>query len=348
MDQAITFSVIIPVYNAEKYLRPALDSVLVQTCANWECVCVDDGSTDASASILDEYANRDKRFTVIHQANQGVAVARNVGLGAAKGQWITWLDADDMYAPNRLLLVLSIVQKEHPDLVHLHFLQSKDEDNPFREYKPDYQYKVYDTPASVFRMGWEQMNFRGMVWLWFARREVLNGLRFYPGMRIKEDGVFTLSLIPRLKKVCKGMDRGLFYRQRETSAMHTSRRASDCICYQKAMLELWRQQREFAQSIGQVELLRWRIQRGVGTDVIDWILGHPQEEDRPETVRSVHKAYCNVKASGAFSAFYVQDSRYRVAFPLYERFGWCLPVRVVAIVCAFGGNIMRRLLRKKG
>jgi len=89
------FSIIIPVYNVAPYLRKCLDSVLAQTETEWECICVDDGATDSSPVILDEYAERDSRFVIVHKSNEGVSVARNIGLDKAIGEWITFVDADD-------------------------------------------------------------------------------------------------------------------------------------------------------------------------------------------------------------------------------------------------------------
>ena len=88
-------SVIIPVYNVEKYLRRCLDSVIAQTYQNLEIICVDDGSIDESGRICDQYAVRDARIKVIHQENQGRSAARNKGLDAAEGEYIAFVDSDD-------------------------------------------------------------------------------------------------------------------------------------------------------------------------------------------------------------------------------------------------------------
>lgn len=88
-------SIIIPVYNAEKYLSKCLNSILNQTYTNYEVILIDDGSSDTSGSICDEYAKREVRFKIIHQPNAGVSAARNNGIEHAQGEWITFVDPDD-------------------------------------------------------------------------------------------------------------------------------------------------------------------------------------------------------------------------------------------------------------
>lgn len=96
------FSIIIPVYNVEPYLRECLDSVLQQSFADWEAVCVNDGSTDNSAAILEEYGHKDGRFKVVNQPNGGLSAARNMGLKAATGEYVLFLDSDDWLEGNAL------------------------------------------------------------------------------------------------------------------------------------------------------------------------------------------------------------------------------------------------------
>ena len=88
-------SCIIPVYNTEKYLPRCIESVLAQTFVDWEMLLIDDGSTDASGSICDEYAASDSRIRVFHKENGGVSSARNVGLDNMRGEWVTFVDSDD-------------------------------------------------------------------------------------------------------------------------------------------------------------------------------------------------------------------------------------------------------------
>ena len=92
-------SIIVPCYNKAVYLTDALDSVLNQTYLNWECIIIDDGSPDATASIAKEYLNKDKRFKYYYQDNQGVSLARNNGIKRSSGKFILPLDADDIIEP---------------------------------------------------------------------------------------------------------------------------------------------------------------------------------------------------------------------------------------------------------
>lgn len=95
-------SIIIPVYNVAPYLRECLESVLSQSCGDWEAICVDDGSTDGSGAILDEYALSDSRIRVVHQPNAGVVAARQAGFKVSNGNRILFLDADDTLSQNAL------------------------------------------------------------------------------------------------------------------------------------------------------------------------------------------------------------------------------------------------------
>ena len=93
------FSVIIPVYNVGKYLEECLESLLNQTLENIEIICINDGSTDNSLSILYEYRKKDKRVIVVNKSNGGVSSARNIGLRIARGEYIVFVDADDIAGP---------------------------------------------------------------------------------------------------------------------------------------------------------------------------------------------------------------------------------------------------------
>ena len=110
-------SIIIPMYNVEKYLRRCLDSVQNQTFQDWQAICVDDGSPDKSGSIAEEYAAKDKRFVVLHKENGGLSYARNAGMPKATGEYIMYLDSDDFIHPQTMEIAYNLAQKNKSDIV---------------------------------------------------------------------------------------------------------------------------------------------------------------------------------------------------------------------------------------
>ena len=110
-------SIIIPVYNVEKYIEKCLDSVLAQSYDNLEILLIDDGSTDKSGAICAEYAGKDKRIHLIRQKNQGVSVARNVGLKKAQGRWIAFVDSDDYIESGYIEILLNNAEEKNADVV---------------------------------------------------------------------------------------------------------------------------------------------------------------------------------------------------------------------------------------
>lgn len=110
-------SIIVPVYNTEKYLYKCIDSILNQTYKNFELILVDDGSTDNSSMICDYFANNDGRICVIHKKNSGVMKARKVGLSQAGGKWISFLDSDDWIEPDFYNILFNFRQLENVDII---------------------------------------------------------------------------------------------------------------------------------------------------------------------------------------------------------------------------------------
>lgn len=110
-------SVVIPIYNVEKYLSRALDSLLAQTHTNWEAVMVDDGSTDESTSIAEHYCRKDNRFLLAKQENQGQGVARNYALTLISGDYVMFLDPDDMFHPQAMEICVNAALRDGSDMV---------------------------------------------------------------------------------------------------------------------------------------------------------------------------------------------------------------------------------------
>ena len=119
-------SVIVPVYNTGKYLSECIESVLKQSFKDFEIILVDDGSKDDSPCICDEYANRDKRITVIHKENEGLSMARNDGLALAKGDFVCFLDSDDFWlGDNSLSSLVDFANEQNNDFSYIEFNRSR-------------------------------------------------------------------------------------------------------------------------------------------------------------------------------------------------------------------------------
>lgn len=120
--QEVKVSVIMPAYNRETYIRESIDSVLAQSFTDFELIVVDDGSTDSTAGIVQSYT--DSRIRLIRQPNRGVSVARNAGLEAARGQFITFLDSDDLYYPDFLKVAFQLIQLNQTEMSFTNFTES--------------------------------------------------------------------------------------------------------------------------------------------------------------------------------------------------------------------------------
>lgn len=139
-------SVIIPVYNVEAYLRRCIDSVISQSCRDLEIILVDDGSPDNSGAICDEYARRDARIRVIHQENMGLFGARNTGMEAACGEYLSFIDSDDWIEEGMYAQMIKIIDEYHPDMIRFGFKKMFNE-KVIAEKKMPYEEKIYKGDA---------------------------------------------------------------------------------------------------------------------------------------------------------------------------------------------------------
>ena len=180
------FSVIIPVYNVEKYLSKCLDSVLSQTYTDFEVICVNDGSKDNSAQILDEYAKKDKRIKIINQNNQGVSVARNTGIKEAIGDYIIFVDSDDKITSNMLEL---LSKKEDFDICVIARNVIKN-----AEIKNN-KNLIDDFIQSDCNINFYLHYLSSVVWDKVFKRDFLirNNLYFEKNIHIAEDGMFSIK-----------------------------------------------------------------------------------------------------------------------------------------------------------
>lgn len=195
-------SIIVPVYNVEKYLRDCLDSIAAQTCRDFEAILIDDGSTDSSGDVCDEYAKTDKRFRVIHQQNAGVSVARNNGLEKARGEYVAFVDADDVIVPNFVEVLLE--KGKNSDVC---FFSIEMFDLLKGEQKvmavPDFYSHDRNTIEEVLLERVKPTVF-GYTWTKIIRRSLVteNGVAFVPQLNYKEDELFISQGMRYAKSVC--------------------------------------------------------------------------------------------------------------------------------------------------
>jgi len=124
-------SIVIPIYNVERYLRECLESVLAQTLRDIEVICVDDGSTDGSLAVAQEFAAVDARVCVVAAEHSDAGRCRNVGMGMAQGKWLSFLDADDVFAPQMLETLVRVAEKEDAEIAICGFLRFDDGDDGY-------------------------------------------------------------------------------------------------------------------------------------------------------------------------------------------------------------------------
>ena len=218
METAI--SVIVPVYRVEKYLPACIDSILNQTFTDFELILVDDGSPDRCPAICDEAAERDARVRVIHQANAGLSAARNAGIEAAHGAWLSFVDSDDFLAPDFLETLHDAAVRAGADCA-LCGVQLTDEAGQ----KIGQPLSVADgvrTGRSILETLCRASEITYLVaWNKLYRRDVFQTLRYPVGMQ-NEDTYLAAELFDTVQTVICVSKPMYFYRQRANSIMHTA------------------------------------------------------------------------------------------------------------------------------
>lgn len=215
-------SVIVPVYNVEQYLPSCLDSILGSTYTNWECLLVDDGSTDRSGIICDRYAASDARFRVFHKENGGVSSARNKALENMNGEWLMFLDSDDEILASAMQNLLTAAMNSGSDMSMGNYVrvQSKGDDIHSNTY-PTPRTMSFEDVLTLFFV-YPRGRFQGYLANRIMKASVVrdNHLRFREDIYYKEDGLFLVQYLLYSKKDVPFItDVTYLYKIREGSAM---------------------------------------------------------------------------------------------------------------------------------
>lgn len=197
-------SIIIPIYNAEKYLKMCVDSILQQTFSNFELLLIDDGSRDASPQICDDYARKDARCKVTHKENGGCSSARNLGISLAEGDLVAFVDADDYLDCDMYQILIDNLDKTDSDVSVCGYKREKESSVPNLIESHDTlapililtEKEIYD---SITR---QKNSIEGMVWNKVWKREVVGDHRYRTDVAINDDAVFTWETLKDAKQVC--------------------------------------------------------------------------------------------------------------------------------------------------
>jgi glycosyltransferase involved in cell wall biosynthesis len=205
----LQISIIVPIYNAEKYLRRCVDSILSQTFTSFECILVDDGSTDNSPQICDEYAARDSRIAVIHTENKGSSAARNTGLDYASGAWIGFVDIDDWCEPGMYQFLYDNAVKNDADVSVCEFRRIYEDSGNLYERNEAAQNEnhkeiLYDNqPDDAIDAMFFAPGINTTVWNKLIKSECIRRfhIRFDPAVQYCEDVLFVYSILKNVSRV---------------------------------------------------------------------------------------------------------------------------------------------------
>ena len=240
-------SIVIPVYNAEDYLRKSIESILRQTYPVWELILIDNGSEDDSFRICQEYAKKDERIQVLHQyQNKGVSAARNLGLEKVTGDYVTFLDADDWVAADYLEQLIKAAKGTQADMLVCQYKKVYDTDRENQEEtaiektqeKQVFETRVYGQEDYV---GQCLVNGYTHCWGVLYKLSLLDGIRFPAKITIGEDVLFLIDAVLQAEKIVVTEYDGYRYYINENGAMKrrfTPSYMDQILCWQKAKEKL--------------------------------------------------------------------------------------------------------------
>lgn len=213
----IKVSIIIPVYNTAEYLHTCLDSILAETHHNLEIICVNDGSTDKSPTILKKYANQDSRIQVINQKNQGLSAARNAGIKTATGDYITFVDSDDKVKPEMIESLLKALKESQADIAACSFTESFPSGKT-KSFNRNHQGTIYDTENAIKAM-LKETGFNVAATMKLFSKNTLRGIKFPIG-KLHEDVGTTYKAILKAKKLIFIPEDYYVYRHHQSSIIN--------------------------------------------------------------------------------------------------------------------------------
>lgn len=214
-------SIIVPVYNVEKYLSRCVNSILSQTFKDFELILVDDGSPDKCPQICDEYASKDSRVSALHKKNAGQSSARNSALDIVTGDYIAFVDSDDWIAPDTYEYLYNLITKNDADVVSGDYVITYGNEIDFSK---KYTEKVITGSQEILKFYFKQDKLHGKndfpVWIKLYKKELFDGIRF-PSGKIYEDNITNFLILSKCNKYVKSTKEVYAYFQRQQSTTKT-------------------------------------------------------------------------------------------------------------------------------
>ena len=241
-------SIIVPVYQVEKYIRQCIDSILAQTFTDFELILVDDGSKDKSGQICDEYARMDKRVKVIHKENGGAADTRNRGMDQAVGNYVMFVDSDDYIAPTMLECLYRNMLNENADIAACNYLYFYENDRQ-KDFATNVKSEVL-TGAEIFyyRKNERNYGFWTVVWNKLMKRQTVGKVRFRSG-KYYEDEFWANEIYQMDIKIVTIQECLYYYRQHENSTMRQKKiaRSLDLIEAYQERIYIYLKEQKYAE-----------------------------------------------------------------------------------------------------
>ena len=201
MNKQELISVIIPVYNVNNYLRKCLQSIINQSYKNLEIIIIDDGSSDGSSEICDEFLSKDKRIKVIHKKNEGVSIARNIGISIAKGKYIGFVDSDDYIERNMYEILYNNLIRYNSDISMCNYYIEKDGKKTYKKHIDIKNILVIDDKIQFYKYLNENY-YKGFLWNKLFKKELFNNNELDSQIHMCEDLLILARIAEKSKRYC--------------------------------------------------------------------------------------------------------------------------------------------------
>lgn len=310
-DKKPLISVIIPVYNVEKFLKRCVDSVLNQTYENIEIILVDDGSEDMSPAICDEYATADARIRVVHKDNGGSSTARNEALRIMNGEFVCFVDSDDFVSCDYIMHMYNLLLKYNCDIVQTNFIEVFDSDMILDERKE--KIEIFDKYSCLTGFKYK-VSACGKLY----KRSVIEGI-FFPEGTINEDDATYYRFAYKCDKICVSDKILYYYFQTQNSVMRNKKLRMD-------FMDVYRERLRFFKKLGEELLVKKSYERYALILILKYLDFEKKEAEKEYTDKLLMEFSSIYKESICSASF-----KYKPVIFMFKRCPW-LTVKIMRAI----------------